>query len=586
MLVLPFLLRAIEALPLKQECPYTLPNNGVTDIIIREVKIGQLNFLHTTDTHGWMGSHLNQPDYDANWGDYASFIERFQQNRIGDSDLLIVDTGDKRNGNGLSDAYKPLGLYTSKVFNEVDFDLLTLGNHELYDESVTLMEYYETALNIKFLEKYVSSNVEFLKEDGSLVPFGKKYRYFETPNQKLRILAFSFMFKFQKANRRAKVTPIMDEVVKPWFTDVLQKYPQETVDVIVVFGHIPVSGPESLELQDLHTYLREVYPDTVIQYLGGHTHIRDFVVLDNKATGLQSGRFAETVGFISIDNVTAETPTFSRRYIDFNIKSFLHHANLDNRVEFGTNKGLVLSKTIDKIRDILNLTEVYGRVPETYYMDAVPFTSSNNIYNFLSQKVLPTLEKKDPSITRMILINSGAIRYDLYSGNFTSEIEYVVSPFENTWLYTEVPLALAEAARDIMNQGTNNIAIRSSLVAERERKTCPFVENDTLTLGYTTADDLGCDGDDTPHSSYGSYPVPNIIDSVQWNADSKDKNQTIHLVFYSFLRNSVLSAMNTANQRLNITSQKYGDNNIKTYGGLSTKQLLRTYIGSITPKYT
>lgn len=34
---------------------------------------GQINFLHTTDTHGWLEGHLKQQNYGADWGDFVSF---------------------------------------------------------------------------------------------------------------------------------------------------------------------------------------------------------------------------------------------------------------------------------------------------------------------------------------------------------------------------------------------------------------------------------------------------------------------------------------------------------------------------------
>lgn len=55
---------------------------------------GQLNFLHTTDTHGWLEGHLKEQNYGADWGDYVSFTRRMKQRA--DSlgvDLLLVDTG-------------------------------------------------------------------------------------------------------------------------------------------------------------------------------------------------------------------------------------------------------------------------------------------------------------------------------------------------------------------------------------------------------------------------------------------------------------------------------------------------------------
>lgn len=55
---------------------------------------GQLNFLHTTDTHGWLEGHLKEQNYGADWGDYVTFTRRMKQ-RAGDLgvDLLLVDTG-------------------------------------------------------------------------------------------------------------------------------------------------------------------------------------------------------------------------------------------------------------------------------------------------------------------------------------------------------------------------------------------------------------------------------------------------------------------------------------------------------------
>jgi len=55
---------------------------------------GQINFLHTTDTHGWLEGHIKEPNYGADWGDYASFTKHMKQKaRTLGVDLLLVDTG-------------------------------------------------------------------------------------------------------------------------------------------------------------------------------------------------------------------------------------------------------------------------------------------------------------------------------------------------------------------------------------------------------------------------------------------------------------------------------------------------------------
>lgn len=55
---------------------------------------GQLNFLHTTDTHGWLEGHLKERNYGADWGDFVSFVKDMRKKASGYGvDLLLVDTG-------------------------------------------------------------------------------------------------------------------------------------------------------------------------------------------------------------------------------------------------------------------------------------------------------------------------------------------------------------------------------------------------------------------------------------------------------------------------------------------------------------
>src|ERR1700761_2929743 len=75
---------------------------------LRDLDFGQLNFLHTTDTHGWHAGHLLEPSFNADWGDYVDFASRLREKLEAEGkDLLIVDTGDRVEGNGLYDASEP-----------------------------------------------------------------------------------------------------------------------------------------------------------------------------------------------------------------------------------------------------------------------------------------------------------------------------------------------------------------------------------------------------------------------------------------------------------------------------------------------
>lgn len=95
-----------------------------------------------------------EPNYSGDWGDWIAFTEHMKRRAHARGvDLLLVDTGDLRtyatanadDGNGLSDAVPPAregnvddrhtipGHVSNEVFALADYDLLTIGNHELYD---------------------------------------------------------------------------------------------------------------------------------------------------------------------------------------------------------------------------------------------------------------------------------------------------------------------------------------------------------------------------------------------------------------------------------------------------------------------
>ncbi|KAF7999700.1 hypothetical protein HF325_005549 [Metschnikowia pulcherrima] len=224
----------------------------------RPLRLADLNFLHTTDTHGWLSGHLNQNTYNGDWGDFILFAHHLRQKAEAESkDLLIVDLGDRHDGNGLLDITTPNGARSLPIFAQLHYDIITLGNHELY-----LWENSEQELDLivpKYGENYVCSNVEWAAENGLFVPFALRYRYFTTPQQKLRVLSFAFLFDFNRANLKTRVTPIENAVTQKWFKDVLAAFPPLAVDVVVIVGHIPVTKRWT-ELQLLHNTLRSAYP--------------------------------------------------------------------------------------------------------------------------------------------------------------------------------------------------------------------------------------------------------------------------------------------------------------------------------------
>jgi 2',3'-cyclic-nucleotide 2'-phosphodiesterase (5'-nucleotidase family) len=195
---------------------------------------------------------------------------------------------DLHDGAGLSDASSPNGNISNAIFENVDYDLLTIGNHELYVTEIA----YETFSNFSkvYGDKYVTSNVQIMNPATKQLEYiGSKYRYFTT-EQGLRIMAFGVLFDFTGNSNVSKVIKAADLVQQPWFQSAINY--TEPIDLFMIIGHNPVrTTVTSSTFGTIFSAIRKVRPNVPIQGFGGHTHIRDFVVYDNKATGLESGTY-------------------------------------------------------------------------------------------------------------------------------------------------------------------------------------------------------------------------------------------------------------------------------------------------------
>ncbi|KAL3440727.1 Metallo-dependent phosphatase-like protein [Aspergillus insuetus] len=529
---------------------------------LRDLKWGQLNFLHTTDTHGWLAGHLQEPSYSADWGDYVSFATRMRE--IAGSrgqDLLVIDTGDRVEGNGLYDSSEPKGLYTSEILRQQHIDVLSSGNHELYKKNTSDSEFLKTVPN--FQGNYLASNIDiFHPITGELVPLAPRFKRFVTENQGIRVVAFGFLFDFTMNYNNTVVQPVEQTVKEGWFQGAIL---DDEVDLFLVVGHVPVHSPE---YNAVFTAIRAIHPTTPIQFFGGHYHIRDCAQYDSNAYGLASGRFMETIGFMSIDGlITTESnpenksksPVFNRRYIDNNLYSFHYHTGL-NEDTFPTEHGRNVSRYIHDSRAALQLDEIYGCIPETLWMSRVPYTSKESIYAWLHEKVLPNSlrDKSRSGKPALAIANTGAIRFDLFKGEFTRDSAYIVSPFTSGFRYLkDVPYEKAALVLEVLNRQPKILTEgapgplpwslappeqaahhdfgfgRGSLSVPSNQKPMsdPQLE---LVPGYTTIDDLGTDGDDTIHSQIAFYEIPNCIGALILD-DKSATPETVDLVYVDFI---------------------------------------------------
>ncbi|KAJ6782195.1 hypothetical protein PWT90_03700 [Aphanocladium album] len=555
---------------------------------LRDLTWGQLNFLHTTDSHGWLAGHLLEPQYSADWGDYISFSKHLRKHADDKGvDLLLVDTGDRIEGNGLFDASSPKGLFQYDIYREQDVDLICIGNHELYQAYSADRELNTTVPNFK--DKYIASNLDVIDpKTGERVPLAQRYKKFTTKNQGIDIVAFGFLFDFTGNANNSFVQKAEDTIKEQWFQDAIK----EKVDAFVVIGHVGLRMPE---FKTIFTAIRKENWDTPILFFGGHAHVRDARKFDSKSIAMASGRYFETIGWMSADGIKAKPdsiqgdlstaiagPKFTRRYMDNNLYGMHYHSGT-NASSFDTKQGKRVSKMISRARKALDLDQKFGCAPKTLWMSRAKYPSENSIFSWIENEVFPGIIKhpKRKDKARLGIMNTGGIRFDIFKGPFTRDSTFIVSPFTSGFNYIpDVPYSIAKKIITLLNgadkifaeagRETKFLTIPQQMfTAEEEAKFETDVEAPTppkqepesdydylelrsigddnrdlpLTEGYTTVDDIGKDGDDTVHKAIEFNTVPNCIQSkIGFPKDGSDP-ETVDLVFLDFVQPWIVIAL-------------------------------------------
>ncbi|KAF9208791.1 hypothetical protein BGZ49_007541, partial [Haplosporangium sp. Z 27] len=495
---------------------------------LRPLTWGDVNIIQTTEA-----------SYSGDFGDFASFLYHMrQQADHRKKDLLLVDSGDLHDGNGLSDATTPDGKISNPIFEKINYDVLAIGNHELYVNDVAEDTFRNFAP--KWGKKYVTSNTFFIDgHTNKTLPFGKLYNKFRM-KYGTRVMSYGFLFNFNGNSNNTYCEPANTTVHLPWF----QKSLKEDVDLYVIAGHIPVRWAEATTVIDA---IRAVHPSKPIVLMGGHLHVRDFKEYDNRAFGMSSGRFMETIGWMSIDgvhdrhckveaNCVGKNLTVTRRYLDNNVYTYKTHGLAHPKQKFDTWKGRAITKEITKFRKALDLATPLGCAPQDYYLSRYPYTDSRSLLNLVANEVLPigvvNASRPYPGVA---IINSGSQRFDLFKGPFTLDDTYIVSPFHDDFVYATVPYSVA---KNILNK------LNNAPYQKRSSQVPLTNSNVTLTPGYVTLDDFGYGGDDWPHSSIPYVNSPNYISSpLPTGLADTDLVDVIWLSFFSNLMGPILQKL-------------------------------------------
>ena len=177
---------------------------------------------------------------------------------------------------------------------------------------------------------------------------------------------------------------------------------------------------------------------------------------------------------------------------------------------FDTYKGRKITKGLEALAARFDLDFKFGTSPRDYTLSRDPFPSNGSLLSLLADQVLPTaltVNNTRANISNIIIANTGALRFDIYTGPFTKNDQLTASPFTDAFNYiANVPLGFASAILPALNkEGANG---RRDLESAAERYAHGDVETQyrlwleemharagperleapNLTLGYVTKD--------------------------------------------------------------------------------------------------
>lgn len=550
---------------------------------MRDLTWGDVQFLHTTDVHGWFTPHHSDEapstSFSADWGHWADFIRhaRHKAHEQG-QDLVVVDTGDLITGHGLSDAHasEARGHFSNDIFSMAEYDVLTIGNHELY--SLDSVEDMRRRFIPRYNGRYLTSNVN-VSIDNATVPLGSLFHTRILPQTGLRMTALGFVFDFVSPHPgQISTQPPLKMLREQWFVDLMQSDVAKTTDLWLLAGHMPLDGEED-EWNVLVSELRQwdSIGNKTIVALAGHTHIRNCRQIDERTIVLQSGRFHETAGFVAVNVSSDAIPAFSRKYIDLNPRNLAHHVGLPVQ-NLTTSYGQAIRSHLTRITDQWELNHVHGYSPRDFYLDKVDSDHPQSIMQIVRDILSRVFVEEADSMrlrggdgnfsaatSRLVVLNSGSVRSDIKRGFFTTNDEYIVSPFSDSfYVVPSIPFDLASIVLPRLNEGhiredegqeggrsEMRGAIRFShmypKLAARDVNEQSESIDDAPSEGYVTLDECGAgdDGDDTVHTAIPVRPFepPYIGFLAESHSDTASSDQ-VDIITVKYLLPRIIDLLN------------------------------------------
>ncbi|KAH7826995.1 putative 5' nucleotidase family protein [Monocercomonoides exilis] len=460
-------------------------SNIVAFLLIKQFACEQyisFTFLHTNDIHGWINGDRHQKERDADLGDYQSLIEHFKTNQKENEKLFVFDSGDWTQGTGLSDLTKPAGAFILDVAKNISIDVMTMGNHELYEND--LIDHIGVNVSSFLSEKYVNGNVKHINAS---LQMSKNYKFYSIEDFG-NITVLGFIYNFRDHGDHVTITPF-NEVLYSNEDWVQEAFGLQNLRLIVCVAHLI---PEDTEKPEEDEWEQKILPalkertqgNIPIILLGGHNHVL-YNSTKEKLVKMESHCYFNEVGVLTfqMEKLSQNSPSSASSFSDAlnppaNAASsiihspqirFIHTSRADFQKETHTNSSTFVTQNGQSIKDAiaakakeLGVSDVIGCAAD-FWNGSYKYHGEHSLFSLYVDEMYPQMapfkrngdsSEAKPKKTRLgnvkaekensssknngqnavlYFINSGSIRNHLYAGEIQYEDLLSVEPFVNTF---------------------------------------------------------------------------------------------------------------------------------------------------------
>ncbi len=415
------------------------------DPLSAAVEWRDINILHLTDVHSFIAGNRHE-GVDADYGDLVSFISHMQDRASERGvELFVINTGDLVDGTGMSDATPIAGEFLTPILRMVPYDALTIGNHELYEDSTVDNLRKPGGLLEHFGERCITSN-QFYRPLGSVAsnrtaveqqiePLSVRYTVLRGRNSGRDLLAFGFLFNFGSFSPNSFVQWVEQAVAEPWFAQAVATHATDVAGVAVL-AHMGWTD-EAVEVIRAAIRAAPGGAHLPMVVLAGHTHIRVFSRLDENAALLESGRYFDTIGMIGFDtpsSAAVSSTWFEYDYLATNVENLAAVAQVEPG-DFPLPAGALVKEEILRVREMFALDEVLGCTPADApdrYFRRNELDAPDSLWRLALEEVIPAVVF-EPAFnpTQILVAGTGGLRFDIFAGELTRDDTMIVSPFRD-----------------------------------------------------------------------------------------------------------------------------------------------------------